>query len=458
MQAKFFTIFLFISLIFSFCKTSKMTNAPKPEESYFSENDSIVKSNLTIPINIALSDLVKSINQKVTGVLYEDYSFKDNGGDGLMLKIMKAQDISIFLSSNTLKYRVPLSIWMKKELLVGAVDAAGDLELNFKTDFQIRPDWTIGTVTYLEYHKWLKKPVIKTGLGDIGIEGIANLFISRAQTNLTQSIDKMVAEELNLRPQVQALWEGIQTPNLLSEEYRMWVKTTPLSIAMTPLETSWDHIRTKISVECFNDVTFGEAPKFRQNSKLPELRIFDRVEDDFKMLFDTEVSFTEAERLANNMMVGQIFGEGKKKVRIEKLELFGAGDKVVVNTQLSGAFRGKIYFTGKPKFNTTKNQIEMDDLDFHLETRNFLHRSASWLLKGVLKNQMKKAMVFPLDENIKELKASVQETLNRYEIQPGMVLAGTINDIKVVKTTVQKEGFVVRLFSQGNVKLDVEGW
>ncbi len=454
---KIFLFSIFI-LLFSNCKTaSKMTDAPKPDENYASETDSMVVSQLTIPVNIVMADLVNAINQKVSGVLYEDYSFDDNGGDGLMLKAMKAQDITMFLNGSSLKYRVPLSLWMKKKLVVGAVDATGDIALNFKTEFQIRPDWTIGTVTFLEYHEWLKKPVLKTGLFDIGMEGIANLFISRSQTDLTKAIDKMVAEQMSLRPSVQTLWEAIQVPTLLSPEYQMWVKTTPISIAMTPLETTWKDLRARITVECYNDVTFGEKPTFRENSKLPDLRTIDKAGDDFKMLFETSVPFSEAERMAKNIMVGQYFGEGKQRVRVENLELFGDSTKINVKTQLSGAFNGKIYFTGTPKFNAAKNQIEVADLDFHLETQNFLHKSAAWLLKGVLKNQMKRAMAFPLEENISALKKSVQETLNRYEVQPGVVLAGTLDDVRVLDTKVKKEGIVVRLFSTGRVNVDVSG-
>lgn len=457
MSKKISLLLLPLAVLFNFCKTAqKATDAPPPAEVYTAV-DSQVVSQLTIPVNIPVADLVKGINQKISGVLYEDYSFDDNGGDGLMLKAMKAQDISLFLSGQTLKYRVPLSIWMKKKLVVGAVDAAGDIALNFKTDFQIRPDWTIGSVTYLEYHEWLKRPAIKTGLGDIGIEGIANLAISRSQTELTRAIDRMVAEQMSLRPHVQTLWEAIQTPSLLSPEYQMWVKTTPISIAMTPLETTWKDLRARIMIECHNDVTFGEKPNFRENTRLPELRLMENVGDDFKMLFETEVPFAEAEKIARQAMVGQVLGEGKQKIRVENIELFGAGDLLAVNTQLSGAFNGKIYFTGKPVFNASKNQIEVADLDFHLQTKNLLHRSATWILKGVLKNQIKKAMVFPLEENIMGLKKSVQETLNRYEIQPGVVLTGSLDDVRVLNTAVKKEGLAVRLFSAGRVNVDVSG-
>jgi hypothetical protein len=72
----------------------------------------------------------------------------------------------------------------------------------------------------------------------------------------------------------------------------------------------------------------------------------------------------------------------------------------VVNTRLSGSFNGEIYFIGKPEFNALDNTIEVRDLDFHVDTRNTLLRSASWLFKGTIKKKMASAMSFPLADNI----------------------------------------------------------
>jgi len=237
----------------------------------------------------------------------------------------------------------------------------------------------------------------------------------------------------------------------------MWVKTTPTGIAMTPITTWGDVIRTKIAVECLNDVTFGEKPWFRENSYLPNLRSIDDAPDEFQVRVATDVPFPEAERMAKSSMVGQVFESGKNKVKVEDVQLWGNNDKLVVNAKLSGSFNGNIYFIGRPEFNPLKNQIEVKDLDFHVDTRSFLMRSASWLFQGTIKNQMKKAMVFPLDENIRELKSSVQQTLDRYELSPGVLLTGTVDSVTVENTKVTPTSLRVNLFSKGKVNVDVKG-
>lgn len=460
MKTQFLLILLAAALLAPFCKSSApTTNAPKPGETYNPETEPPLVSTLTIPVNISVDELVRSLNAKTTGkALYEDYSFDDNGNDGLMMNAWKSQDIRLFFSGNTIKYRIPLKLWIKKELLLGtSAEAEGELALNFKTTFSINSDWSLSTVTEVEYHEWIVAPYLKTGLGNVGVETLANLGLNRSKKNLSQTLDQFVSQQISLRPFVQEAWEALQEPILLDSLYEMWVKTTPTGIAMTPITTYNNAIRAKIAVECLNDVTFGKKPSFRENSNLPNLRLINDAPDDYQVRIATDVPFPEAERLAKNMMIGQVFESGKNKVKVEDIQLWGNNDRVVVNSKLSGSFNGNIYFIGRPEFNAQKNQIEMKDLDFHVDTKSFLLRTASWIFQGPIKNQMKKAMTFPMEENIRELKASVQESLNHYEIQPGVVLTGTVDSVTVENTRVTPTSIRVNLFSNGKVNVDVKG-
>ncbi len=445
-------------LMFSFfqCKTTKLTDAPKPPENYIATLETPLVSTISVPINILIEELVRNINTSLGGkALYEDYSYDDNGNDGLMMNAWKSQDITMFFSGNTIKYRLPIKLWIKKRLFIGEAEATGDLAISFKTTYAVNPDWSLTTRTEVEYHEWLTPPVLKTGIGEIGIETISNLAINRSKKNLATTVDRVVSQQLSLKPYLEEIWTSLQAPVLMSEEYKMWVKTTPLKIGMTPMITDWNALRTKITLECLNDVTFGEKPLFRENSKLPDLALLSDTGDEFQMQFATDVPFPEAERLAKGIMLGQVFESGKKKVRIDDLKIWGQNDKIIILSQLSGSFNGKIYFIGRPRFNVIKNTVEVVDLDFHVDTKNLLYKSASWIFQGPIKKQMAAAMVFPMDENLKELKTSVQETLNHYEISSSILLTGTLDSIKVLDTRLTPSGIRVDIFSKGKVNVEI---
>lgn len=274
---------------------------------------------------------------------------------------------------------------------------------------------------------------------------------------MTQSIDQFMSEQLNLKSYIQEAWLALQEPVMLSEEYKMWIKTTPTSLAMTPLQSDWNTIRSTIAVTCLNDVTFGEKPYFRENAALPNLRYIMEAPDDFQMQLATDVPYAEAEQMAKKIMVGQVFESGKQKVRIEDIELWGNDNRLVINSTLSGSFKGNIYFIGKPTFNAAKNQIEVKDLDFHVQTRNFLMKSASWIFQGTIKRKMAESMVFPLGDNIAELKKTVQESLTNFQIQPGVTLNGMVDSIAVTGTHLTPASIRVNVYSKGKVTVDVKG-
>ncbi|MFM8489733.1 MAG: DUF4403 family protein, partial [Bacteroidota bacterium] len=306
-------------------------------------------------------------------------------------------------------------------------------------------------------HEWLTRPALKTGLGSISVETIANVALNRSKRAIAQALDEYVSEEINLRPYVQSAWNAVQEPVLLDEQYQMWTKTTPLSISMTPIQTVGNAIQAKIAIECMNDVTFGKEPSFRPNSVLPGLTLVDDVPDEFTMQFAAEVPFPEAERLAREAMTGQTFESGKNKVKIEDVRLWGSDDKVVVNTRLSGSINGDIYFIGKPEFNPADNSLEVKDLDFHVDTKNTLLRSASWLFKGPIRKKMAAAMTFPLAGNIGAVRSSAQQALTNYEIQPCILLNGTLDSIGGQQVRVTPAGIRADLYSKGKVGIDVKG-
>lgn len=67
------------------------------------------------------------------------------------------------------------------------------------------------------------------------------------------------------------------------------------------------------------------------------------------------------------------------------------------------------------------------------------------------------SMVFPLGQNIAEVKNSVQQSLSNYQIQPGITLYGALDSVAVQDTRVTPTGIRVNLFSTGKVNVDVKG-
>src|SRR5690606_3707532 len=107
MKLNFLRIFLGLGLsvfsISAFAQTDEIYTFPK------------IKSHLTLPISIPVSEVNNLINGSVTGVLFEDNSFTDNDNDQFKVRVEKSDKIKLTaLKENRFLIEVPLKIWAEQ--------------------------------------------------------------------------------------------------------------------------------------------------------------------------------------------------------------------------------------------------------------------------------------------------------------------------------------------------------
>jgi hypothetical protein len=451
MSSRLFWSFLLLVFL-SACKTGQPA---RPQEYYENANLESDPSTISIPVKLFKSELLQSINQQIGDVLYEDNNMKD---DGMMLRAKKRENISIDLSGQEIKYRVPLDLWIKKDVMISNVEAEGSLALDFITRYNIREDWTLETKTEVSGYNWLKKPVVKLGFADLPITSIANLVLNEAKSELAGSIDKEVKDLFDLKTQMKNAWKELNDPFMISEEYNAWMLLNPQSISMTPFAASGNTIHSTVTVVSRPSILVGDKPASPVVAPaLPNFRQEYLSGNDFTLFLNTAISFREAERISKQNMVGETFNYGKKTVTVQDIELYGQGNKLVVNTKLQGSYNGNVYFVAKPEYNAQRNKIELDDVDFDFSTQKFLLKSASWLFKGPLKNKVQENLDFYLNYNLEDAKKMIQEELKDYAIAPGINLNGELADLTISHVYVASDAIKVRIGMKGKLNLDVKG-
>lgn len=446
---------LFFTVSLLFLLSCKSTQPTRPMERYDALTEEERTSVINIPVRINLVELEKSLNQQLQGTLYEDNDMND--GDKMMMRAEKVDDVKLQMRGQTIRYEVPVKVWVRYNAGITRLEADGEIAMNFNTDFDIDRDWNMETVTNIETYEWLKQPRLRVAGMNLPVGFIADIILKRSKTVITQSIDQQVQENFNLRKMVEDVWKQMFDPVLVSPEYNTWLLVNPQNIGMTPLVTDEQSISSVIVVESLPRVSLGERPEAMGATDLPPFIFRDTTLNDFVIRLRTDVPYEEAERLAKQELLGETFSEGKRSVTIEDLELYGQGNKLIVNTKLSGSYNGSIYLTGRPVYNPKKNVVDIKDLDFTLETRNFLHKSAAWLLKGTLRKRIEENMNFLLQYNLDELKNQLQEQLNNYPITRGIVLDGKLEDLNIQDAFLSTEAIRVDVALVGRLNVQVNG-
>lgn len=447
---KYLLLILCCFHIFATCGSNPAQAPQRPAESYKEipvENEVSV---INIPIRIERNELQRQINAQLAHDIYSDLDATD---DGMLVKVTKRADIEIELHENEIFYRVPTNLWIQKNLAITSAEARGGLDLVFKTSYSLYEDWTIETQTEITGHEWTDKPVLKLGFAKFPIESIASMIVNRAQAQVAAAIDEQVKNSLDLTENIRKAWLQLHLPVEASSE--TWLLPNPKDMSIAPLTIDGDTVETTVQIQVNPQIFIGERPATPAAAPVPALKFAETEDENFQINITTEIPFKEAQKIALASMDDYTFTQAGKTVKITDIELFGQGNKLVVGTQLEGAYNGKIYLKGKPEFSEKRNRIELNDVDFDFSSKKFLMSSLTWLFKGKLKSIMQENMDFQVATNIGEMKKLIAEQFAEYKITEGVVLNGNLDELAVQKVYITTDAIRLTVLLEGDLVVKV---
>lgn len=442
--------------------------APKPAYTNTSmdvRTDALI-STVNVPVAIALADVERQINSQVNGLIYEDNSFdEENGGTPFMTRIWKRGSIGVkagVVQGDSLFYfYVPLKIWAKagKKVLgfMQSGETTFDIDLRFATRFSLDKDWTVNTTTTAEGFDYITKPTIRLVGIDIPITGLVTRAINNNLGTVTQTLDKQVRANIDLRTPVLRAWNLIREPYNLSDEYRAWLVVVPRRVLITPFRFEKGEIRATIGLEGHTLTTVGPKPAVRPAVDLPDLTVVPMVKDDFRIGIISEATYPEVVDLAKKKVVGKAFSFSTYSVTVSALDLYGQNDNLIIKAGITGSVSGDIYLRGQPYYDAQTRSVTLKNLTYDLETRNLLQKAASWLLKSTLAKTIEKNMTFPVGDQIDAVRQSIQERMANYPLAKGVTLTGKIDEVRPDQVYLTPTAIVAVVYANGKVNVRVQG-
>ncbi len=447
-----------IMLLFASCATVKIE---KPVEAYNYVPVRPTPSIIGFTMEAKLSDIQKELNATFTGLVYEDNSLDDNGGDNLMVKAWKQENIMLTMKEDMLIYRVPLKLWIKagfktKQLGITLSDyreVSGAIALVFRTRLSINPDWTINTQTETSGYEWITEPVVKVAGLNIPVKFVADLILQKNLKTISSSIDESVKEYLDLKPYALQAWKSLNQPISMSDEYKLWLNPEVSDFYISPILASNGTIRVHTGIKSVLETSVGPRPSAKAPAPLPQLQIKNDLKDELTINASLDIPFDEINQQATKYVGGQTFSQGGRSVKVEAINIYGSNGKLIAETRLSGSFKGTVYFKGVPTFNTKDSTLYLKDFDFDLSTRNVLVKSAAWLYQGGFRNMMAKEMVWSLAPEIKMLVDEINRSLKSYPLAAGITMKGQVNRISIDDILITPDGVKPFLSAEGKMNV-----
>ena len=462
MKTSLLLIFIVVAVFVTSCSSSKMIQTLKPEADlaapiiYDKE-----LSYLNIPISIKLKDVAYQTNTILNGLIYEDSVLED---DNLMMKVWKQAPIEITDENGKIKVVLPLKIWTKvryggnvfgmnlydtRELnLNGVVTLLGEAKLK---------NWQLTAASSVQTVIWKESPSVTIAGKSVPITYLINPAMAYFKSTIEKKIDAAIAKSLNFQEYVLDALDEISKPVNVHQGYDTWFKIKPIVLNATEAVLKKDVVSMNLELACFMETFIGEPANDNISKEKIQLKLVDKMKDKFTASLIVVSPYLKASEIITKNFQNQEFGSGSKKVTIQKVDLWHKNGKVVIALTMQGSVNGIVYLSGIPKYNAEEELIYFDDLNYVLETKSTLMKTANWLVGGLILKKMQTYTSYSIKPELELAKNQITQYLNNYSPAKGILINGKVEPIVIKNIQLTDQALVATISTTGKLDLKING-
>jgi hypothetical protein len=442
------------------CSSSKKIIALKPEPS---TNAPIVYSNKTsliaMPMEVSIKEVAYQLNKNVKGLIYIDTILND---DKTEMKIWKTSDIKLIEKNGEIVSVIPLKIWAKVKYGTEFMGLNDTRELNINGTITLRSkanfaNWKLNTTSKIEDFEWTESPSIIVAGKNVPITYIINPTLSIFKGKIAKMIDEAINKSCDFKTQILQVLETLSTPFMANETYETWFKMVPNEIYSTNAVLSNSKISINLGLKCQMQTLIGQKPKSGFDKTKIISKAVSKIPSDFNVSIAAVSTYESASRIMTKNFIGQEFGSGKRKITVQKVNLWYKDGKMIIALDMLGSINGTIYLAGIPKYNSELKEIYFEEMDYVLNTKGLLTKTANWLLQGLILKKIKENCKYSIQPNLEEGKKNMLPFLTNYSPLKGVFVNGKLNDFVFEKVELTENGIVAFITSTGSMKITIDG-
>lgn len=451
-------VVLFSSLIG--CSSTNKIATLKPEPS---ENVTMAYKNTTsfvsMPMEISLKEIENQLNKSLVDLIYEDNILED---DKTEMKIWKTAPIKLIEKDGKIESVLPLKIWSKFKYgtdFMGLNDTR-EIELNgtitLLSDVKLS-NWKMNTTSEIESFNWSESPTILVAGKKVPITYIINPTLSIFKSKMAKKIDAAIEKSCDFKPYVLNVLQTMSTSFETSPRYEAWFKMNPIEVYVTDAVIQKSKISMDLGLKCTMQTMVGEQPKSTFDKNAISFKPVTKVPDKTTATVAAISTFESASRIITKNFQGKEFASGSRKIVVQKVDLWAKDGKMIIELDMTGSINGSIYLSGIPNYNSITKEIYFEQMDYVLNTKGLLTKTANWLLQGVILKKIQESCRYSIKENLDEGKKSLLPYLNNYSPMKGVFVNGTMNDFEFEKVELTNNAIIAFITTTGKMNVKIDG-
>ncbi|WP_396167478.1 DUF4403 family protein [Flavobacterium sp.] len=459
---KLFTtlVSIFLFSIVSSCSSTSRIAVLKPEPS---KNVAMAYNTTTsfvsMPLEISLKEIESQLNKSLNGLIYEDAVLED---DKTEMKIWKTAPIKLIEKDGKIESVLPLKIWAKFKYgtdFMGLNDTR-EIELNgtitLLSDVKLS-NWKMNTTSVIESFDWSESPTILVAGRKVPITYIINPTLSIFKSKMAKKIDDAIEKSCDFKPYVLNVLQTMSTPFQTSVEYETWFKLNPIEVYVTDAAVQKSKISMDLGLKCSMQTMVGQQPSTSFNKDAVSFKPVTKVPEKTTASIAAISTYESASRIITKNFQGKEFASGSRKIVVQKVDLWAKDGRMIIALDMTGSLNGTIYLSGIPNYNTITKEIYFEQMDYVLNTKGILTKTANWLLQGVILKKIQENCRYSIKENLEEGKKRLAPYLNNFSPMKGVFVNGILNDFEFEKVELTNDAIIAFITTTGKMNVKIDG-
>lgn len=454
------TFYIFLSILLVGCSTTNKIASLKPEPSQnvpmaYKTNTSFV----SMPMEITLKEIENQLNKSLTGLIFEDNNMADDKSE---MKIWKTNPIKISEKDGKIQSIIPLKIWSKFKYGTDFMGLNDTREINLEGTITListakLSNWKMNTTSKIEDFEWSESPTILVAGKKVPITYIINPTLSLFKSKIAKKIDDAIEKSCDFKPYVLDVLQKMSTPFQTSEQYETWFKLNPIEMYVTDAVLQKSKISMDLGLKCSMQTMVGQEPKSSFNKDAIVFKPVTKVPEKTTATIAAVSTYESASRVITKNFQGKEFASGNRKIVVQKVAIWAKEGKMIIELDMTGSINGQIYLSGIPNYNAITKEIYFDQMDYVLNTKGILTKTANWLLQGTILKKIQENCRYSIKENLDEAKKNMLPYLANYSPMKGVFVNGTLADFEFEKVELTNDAIIAFINTSGKVNVKIDG-
>jgi hypothetical protein len=144
-----------------------------------------------------------------------------------------------------------------------------------------------------------------------------------------------------------------------------------------------------------------------------------------------------------------------RKFHIDRVAVYGATkEKLQFEVDFSGAKSGKLFLVGTPTFDNQTATISFKDVDFDIQTKDVLLKSAKWLFSNRITKLIEEKAKYSFGNEIDNIKKKLNLEINK-SLTKDIKLEGNCKSIELIQIFPTDNQLLVKIKFVGNLNVHI---